>query len=107
MPGWLKYWESKLFSVPSSPPPQLIEMNLAPSVRAVSTAVYRLLDGSFASTSRMWQLGQVAETASRSSEISPAHPVSPWGSGLAWPFWLTLRKQPFAVVQADSPYWAR
>ena len=29
------------------------------------------------------------------------------GSGLAWPFWLTLRKQPLAVVHAGSPYCAR
>src|SRR5258705_9404061 len=59
----------------------------------------------------MWQLGQIAETMSTSSEISPAQPVSGAGSGLAAPFWLTFLKQPLAVVQAGSPncvrYWAR
>src|SRR5262249_54851380 len=57
----------------------------------------------FASTSRMWQLGQMAETMSTSSEISPAQPVSVAGSGLAAPFWFTLLKQPLAVVQAGRP----
>jgi len=39
---------------------------------------------------------------STSSAISIAQP---WlgGSGLAVPCWLTLRKQPFAVVQAGRP----
>jgi len=44
------------------------------------------------------QFGQIAETMSTSRLISPAHPVSVVGSGLAWPLWLTFRKQPFAVV---------
>src|SRR5689334_7856786 len=51
----------------------------------------------------MWQLGQTAETMSRSSEISPAHPASGLGSGLVAPFWLTFLKQPFAVVHAGRP----
>ncbi len=68
------------------------------------TAVPRLaMVGDLASTSRMWQPGQIAETMSRSSEISPAQPASAEGSGAAWPFWLTFRKQPLAVVQAGSP----
>jgi hypothetical protein len=56
--------------------------------------------GLVASTSRMWQSGQIAETMSRSREISPAQPVFVAGRGLACPLWLTLRKQPLAVVQA-------
>src|SRR5438105_6134260 len=44
---------------------------------------------------------------SRSSEISPDHPESAAGSGLAAPFWLTFLKQPFAVVHAVRPYWLR
>ena len=55
----------------------------------------------------MWQFGQIAETMSTSSEISPAQPASAAGSGLACPFWLTLRKQPFAVVQGGRPNCAR
>ena len=51
----------------------------------------------------MWQFGQIAETMSTSSEISPAQPVSAVGSGLVAPFWLTFRKQPLAVVQAGRP----
>src|SRR5579883_3311956 len=71
---------------------------------AVFTAVPRLLTvGRLASTKRMWQLGQIAETMSISREISPAQPVSGAGSGLAWPFWLILRKQPLAVVQGGRP----
>ena len=50
----------------------------------------------FASTSRMWQFGQIADTMSRSSDSSVAQPVLPadLGRGLAWPSSLTLRKQP-------------
>ena len=39
-----------------------------------------------ASTRRILQDGQMAETMSRSSEISPAQPLSALGSGLAAPF---------------------
>jgi hypothetical protein len=60
-----------------------------------------------ASTNRTWQFGQAADTASRSSEISPAQPVLPGGSGLLCPLWLTFRKHPFAVLQVESPYWER
>jgi len=50
----------------------------------------------FASTSRMWQFGQIAETMSRSSDSSVPQPVLPaaFGSGLALPSSLTLRKHP-------------
>jgi hypothetical protein len=54
----------------------------------------------------MWQLGQMALTMSRSSEISWDHP--PLAAGYAVPpLWLTFLKQPLAVVQGGSPYWAR
>ena len=56
-----------------------------------------------ASTSRMWQFGQMAETMSTSREISPAHPVLALGNGDAAPLWLTFLKHPFAVVQAGRP----
>jgi hypothetical protein len=60
-----------------------------------------------ASTSRMWQVGQMAETMSTSSEISPAQPVLVGGSGLVAPFWFTFEKQPLAVVHGGSPNWDR
>ena len=56
----------------------------------------------FASTRRMRQLGQVAETMSTSREISWAQPPSAAG-GVDPPFWLTFLKQPLPVVQAESP----
>jgi hypothetical protein len=63
-----------------------------------------------ASTSRMWQLGQIAETMSTSSEISSAQPTSD-GGGAVPPFLFTLRKQRLAVVHAAMPnrarYWFR
>src|SRR5258708_5504502 len=40
---------------------------------------------------------------STSSEISPAHPASGEGSGLAPPFWMTLPKQPLTGVAARRP----
>src|SRR6266545_2083917 len=55
-----------------------------------------------ASTSSRWQRGQTAETMSRSSEISCAQPASARG-GVLPPRWLTLRKQPFALVQDGRP----
>ena len=80
---------------------------MAPSATAVFSAAARLADdASSLSTSRIPQSGQAADTMSRSSEISVAQPSS-GGSGLAWPVWSTLRKQPFAVVQAGSPKVAR
>src|SRR3954452_16566910 len=47
----------------------------------------------FPSTSRMLHLGQMADAMSRSRAISWPQPTLPAGSGLAWPFWLTLLKQ--------------
>src|SRR3954451_19239162 len=63
--------------------------------------------GQVASTSRILQSGQVAETMSRSSEISPAQPVSALGNEVVDPVWLTFVKQPFATVQAGRPYCVR
>src|SRR5215831_9425424 len=68
-------------------------MNFAPSATAVFTEAprfARLL--SFASTSRMLQFGQIADTMSTSSDISSPQPTSVAGSGLAWPFWFTFVK---------------
>src|SRR6476646_7678547 len=97
-----------LFSVLSSAPPQLLETYLAPSETAVLIAWNNeLSSGELASTSRMLQLGQTAETMSRSREISPAQPVSAVGNGDDCPLSLTFRKHPLAVVQADRPYCER
>jgi hypothetical protein len=60
-------------------------------------------DAVLASTSRMWQFGQIAETISMSSMISDAQPRFATGSGLVPPLWLTFLKHPFAVVQGGSP----
>ena len=71
---------------------------------AVFTAAPRLAALAFlASTRRMWQFGQMAETISMSSDSSMAHPLLPAarGSGLAIPSWLTFVKQP--VPQAGRP----
>src|SRR5207248_957573 len=82
----------------------LLDTYFAPSETAVFTEVPRSwMLAMVASTSRMRQLGQIAETMSTSRLISPAQPVSAVGSGLAWPFSLTFLKQPFAVVQAGRP----
>src|SRR5579859_6613809 len=59
-----------------------------------------------ASTRMMWQLGQTAETMSRSREISWAQPPLVRGY-LVPPVWLIFLKQPLAVVQAARPNWAR
>ena len=80
---------------------------MAPRLTAVLTAVPRSsVEGWLASTSRMWQLGQTAETMSRSSDSSSAQPESALG-GVLPPVSLTFLKQPLAVVQAGSPYWER
>jgi hypothetical protein len=50
----------------------------------------------------MWQLGQIADTMSRSSEISCAQPPFAAG-GVAPPLWLTFLKQPLSVVHGGSP----
>jgi hypothetical protein len=83
----------------------------APTVRDVPGAhlggrvdpVNRLRSALLTSTRRILRFGQIADTMSTSSEISPAQLGSDAGSGLAAPFWLTLRKQPLAVVQAGRP----
>src|SRR5262245_7143268 len=59
-----------------------------------------------ASTSRMLHCGQIAETMSMSSAISWPQPEFAAG-GVVPPFWLILRKQPFAVVHGGSPNWLR
>ena len=78
---------------------------MAPRAAASFTAAPRLAkDAVVASTSRMWQFGQIAETMSRSSEISVAHPASVAGRLVVLPVWLTFLKQPLAVVHAGRPY---
>src|SRR5215475_173917 len=55
----------------------------------------------------MWQLGQIAETMSRSSDSSPAHPELFGGNGVGAPFWFSICRQPLATVHAGRPNWLR
>src|SRR5262249_49955203 len=55
-PGWSKYFSS----LAMAGPPKLLETNLAPRETAASSAASRLAGlESFATTRRMWQLGQM------------------------------------------------
>src|SRR5262244_2535210 len=73
-------------------------------VTARFTAVPRSdMFAELASMRRILHVGQIADAMSRSREISPDQPASDAGSGLAWPFWFTFLKQPFAVVHAGRP----
>src|SRR5580692_3895116 len=56
-----------------------------------------------ASTTRMWQCGQFAETMSTSSDCSASQPSFTPGSGDGCPDWFTTRMQPFFLPQAGSP----
>ena len=79
---------------------QLAEIWFAPFAAAVCIAVSMSSEfEEFASTSRMWQLGQIADTVSRSSEISWSQPALTVEGGVEPPFSLSLRKQPLLVVQ--------
>src|ERR1700743_948254 len=86
-------------------PDQLLETWLAPRLIAEAMPASRSGgDELLASTSRMWQLGHSAETASRSSEASASQSEpAGLGSGEAAPDSLTLVKQPLEVVHAGSP----
>ena len=73
----------------------------------------RLVDGrpeigrspaELASTSRMWQLGQIgADHVEVEGDLLAPSRVFAGGIGACRPVWLTLRKQPLAVVQAGRP----
>ena len=64
----------------NSPLPQLLEMTWAPRATASFSAVPRSPNPlEFASTRRMWQSGQIAETIWVSIEISLAQPASGLG----------------------------
>jgi hypothetical protein len=77
---------------------------VAPSVAARFTAVPRFTnDAVVASTSRILQFGQTAETMSMSSEISCDQLAFAAGRLVVLPVWLTFLKQPLAVVQAGRP----
>ncbi len=76
-------------------------MNFAPCRNAVRTACpSEFSDALLASTRRILQFGQIAETMSRSRLISSAQPLSGVGisAGLVWPFWFIFVKQWLAVV---------
>ena len=59
-----------------------------------------------ASTTRMLQPGQAADTASTSSDVSSPQLALARGSAVV-PLCPTIRRQPFAVVQGSSPNSAR
>ena len=83
-------------------------MNFAPDAAAASSAEPRSVRlVLFASTSSMRQFGQIADTMSRSVDSSSSQPPvgSTPGSGLVWPFWLRIVRQPAA--QAGSPHCLR
>src|SRR6266545_7680403 len=106
-PGWLRNASSCVCAVYSAAP-KLLDTYVAPRFTAVLIAVNRsLVRLVVASTSRIWQLGQTAETIWMSREISAAQPALGAGSGPARPFWFTLRKQPLAVVHGGRPNCAR
>src|ERR1044071_6204504 len=80
-------------------------MAVAPRRAAVSSAAYRsVFRFVFASTRRIRQLGQIALTMSRSSEISRLQSGSGGGSRSVLPVWPTFVKHPFAVVHGGRPY---
>src|SRR5207302_8522815 len=83
------------------------ESSVAPRIAARFTAVARLaIELLVASTSRMWHFLQVADTMSRSSEISAAQ-LTLGGGYVVPPVWFTFLKQPLAVVHGGSPNCAR
>jgi len=73
-PGWWKYVKSNVVSLENSPPLQLLEISLAAHVvAAVFSAVPKSVkEFEFASISTILHSGQIAETMSRSSDISPS-----------------------------------
>src|SRR6266702_6179391 len=78
-------------------------MATAPWLAAWFTAVMRFVKLLLsASTSRMWQVGQMALAICTSSAISSPHPELARG-GLLPPLWLIFLKQPFEVVQGGRP----
>ena len=108
MPGCVKCLFNAVIEG-SSEPPKLFDTANTPVVAdaASSAAIRSLSPVEFASTSRMWQSGQAAETMSRSRLISSAQPGSAAGNGPPARAWLTLWKQPLPVVQAGRPKWLR
>ena len=87
----------------SSLPPQLLLISVAPSATASFSDVYRLVFALvFASTSRMWHLGQAAETMSRSGKSPPGIRLQRMGR-LCPRSDSTFLKQPLPVVQGPIP----
>jgi hypothetical protein len=89
--------------VNSLPLPQLLDTYLVQPVAVASALLMLATPGLFASTSRILQFGQMAETMSRSRDASSAHAEALAGSGPDFPFWLTIFRQPVEVLHAGSP----
>src|SRR5579884_2370912 len=97
-PGCLKYDVSSLVSLEYSFAPQEFEITVAPSATASFSAAPRFAsEFELASTSRILQFWQMACAVSTSSAISSAQPELVAGYDVP-PVWLTLLKQPLAVV---------
>ena len=90
---------------PPAVPAQLLETWLAPRLMAAAMPASRSdSEELLTSTSRMWQFGHRAETASRSSDSSDSQSEPAGvGSGDAAPLSLTLVRQPLDAVHAGSP----
>ena len=77
---------------------------------AYRSALARLaIESELDSTSRILQFGQIAETTSRSREISRAQPppVGSFRGSALPPAWFTIFRQPLATVHAGRPNWVR
>src|SRR4051812_19266984 len=108
-PGYEKADVSVAVSSVSSPP-QLLDTTVAPDRTAVRTAAaIDVMPLSSDSTSSSLHAGQTADAASRSRATSTVQSSSGsyGGSGASWPSWLTLRKQPLAVVHGGRSYCRR
>lgn len=82
-------------------------MNLAPSEAASFSAAPRsAIAVLVASTTVMWQFGQIAETTSMLA-ASVASQFADVGGKVLVPVWLTCLKHPSATVHGESPYWER
>ena len=85
-------------------------MTWAPSRAAVRSVTARLpVLLLLPSTTRILQRGQATEIIDTSSVVSRSQPVCrpERGSGEALPSWLTMRRQPLAIVQGGNPKNAR
>src|SRR4051794_8781546 len=109
---WAKNCESRVASVPSDGPPQLSLITTTPAIAAAAfwDTNRPLPWSSCASTSTSLQVGHAALARSRSSAASTVQSSLAGalpGSGEVAPFWLTIFRQPLALVHGGRPNWLR